>query len=257
MGEITSALIGITLVLTAVFVPMALFGGSTGVIYRQFSVTIVSAMSLSVMVALVLTPALCATLLKQTEKPKGRFFQGFNRRYDSLQGAYHGRLKQVVGRPLPWMLAFVVIVAAMIFLYMRIPTSFLPEEDQGQLMVVYTLPVGSTMEQTQTLANEAQKLIKQTEGDNIRAMFLVTGRGQGGSGQNTGQGFVLLKDWDERPGTANSASAMALRLNRLLTEKLGTRAQVFVLAPPSIRGLGNAAGFDMYLQDRKALAAPR
>ncbi len=253
MGEITSALIGITLVLTAVFVPMALFGGSTGVIYRQFSVTIVSAMSLSVMVALVLTPALCATLLKQTEKPKGRFFQGFNRRYDSLQGAYHGRLKQVVGRPLPWMLAFVVIVAAMIFLYMRIPTSFLPEEDQGQLMVVYTLPVGSTMEQTQTLANEAQKLIKQTEGDNIRAMFLVTGRGQGGSGQNTGQGFVLLKDWDERPGTANSASAMALRLNRLLAEKLGTRAQVFVLAPPSIRGLGNAAGFDMYLQDSQGL----
>jgi multidrug efflux pump len=262
MEEITSALIGITLVLTAVFIPMAFFGGSTGAIYRQFSITIVSAMGLSVMVALVLTPALCATLLKREEKPKGRFFTGFNRRYDRLQDGYQNRLGGIVGRPLPWMLAFVAIIAAMVFLYTRLPTSFLPDEDQGQLMLSYTLPVGSTMEQTQALAKETQDLIKQTEGNNIRAVFIIAGRGQGGSGQNTGLGFVLLKNWDERPGSDASAAAIGARLNKLFAMKLGSKAQIFALSPPAIRGLGNSGGFDMYLQDaggqgRTALTAAR
>jgi len=262
MGEITSALIGITLVLTAVFIPMAFFGGSTGAIYRQFSITIVSAMGLSVLVALILTPALCATLLKPEEKPRGRFFTGFNRRYDRLQEGYQNRLGGIVGRPLPWMLAFVAIIGAMVFLYTRLPTSFLPDEDQGQLMMSYTLPVGSTMEQTQAVAKQAQDIIQQTEGNNIRAVFIIAGRGQGGSGQNTGMGFILLKNWDDRPGSDSSASAISARLNKLFAQKMGSKAQIFVLSPPAIRGLGNSAGFDMYLQDsagqgRTALTAAR
>jgi len=262
MDEITSALIGITLVLTAVFIPMAFFGGSTGAIYRQFSVTIVSAMVLSVIVALVLTPALCATLLKATDKPKGRFFRGFNRRYDRLESGYASRLSRVVARPLPWMLGFVAIIGVMVFFYIRLPTSFLPDEDQGQLQLSYTLPVGSTMEQTRAVAAQAQAYIQKTEAANIQAVFIVTGRGQGGSGQNTGQGFILLKNWDERSGSDNSASAIAQRLNKAFAMRLGRQAQVFVLSPPAIRGLGNSGGFDMYLQDaqgqgRTALTAAR
>ncbi|MBF5089923.1 efflux RND transporter permease subunit [Novosphingobium sp. NBM11] len=247
MGEITSALIGITLVLTAVFIPMAFFGGSTGVIYRQFSVTIVSAMALSVMVALTLTPALCATLLKEHEKPRGWFFAKFNRSYERLEGGYRNRLLRVVSRPLPGMLVFGGVCLGMALLYARLPTSFLPDEDQGNLSLSYTLPAGSTIEQTQAVADQLSDYINRTESHNIQAVFTVVGRGQGGSGQNTGQGFILLKPWDERVGSANSASAIAQRINKHFASSRD--GQILVLSPPAIRGLGNASGFEMWLQD--------
>ena len=247
MDEITSALIGITLVLTAVFVPMAFFGGSTGAIYRQFSVTIVSAMGLSVLVALTLTPALCATLLKEHDKPQGRFFRAFNDRYGRLQDGYQTRLSRVVGKPLPWMLAFLAICGGVVLFYTRLPTSFLPDEDQGNLMMSYTLPSGATMEQTQAVAVAAADYIRKTESANVAAVFTAAGRGQAGNGQNTGQGFILLKDWTERDGADNTASAIAQRLNKHFMQD--NAAQVLVLSPPPIRGLGNSGGFEMWLQD--------
>lgn len=262
MDEITSALIGITLVLTAVFVPMAFFGGSTGAIYRQFSITIVSAMVLSVLVALVFTPALCATLLApvEREKPKGRFFTKFNDGYANLEGRYRGRLARVVGRPAPWIGVFVAICIAMVLLYVRLPTSFLPAEDQGNLSLNYQLPVGSTSEQTRAVANEVSEYIRKTESSNVQAVFVVMGRGQSGSAQNAGQGFLLLKDWSERAGKDRSAAAIAERLNAHF--KQSRAAQIFVLDPPPIRGLGSSGGFEMWLQDaagagRAALTAAR
>lgn len=263
MEEITSALIGITLVLTAVFVPMAFFGGSTGAIYRQFSVTIVSAMVLSVLVALVFTPALCATLLKPAaghEKPKGRFFSGFNSRYADLEGRYRNRLARIVGRPRPWMIAFVGITIAMVVLYSRLPTSFLPDEDQGNISISYQLPVGSTSEQTRAVAMGISDYIRKTEADNIQAVFVVMGRGQSGSAQNAGQGFILLKDWSERKGKERTAAAITERLNGYFRKSRD--AQIFVLNPPPIRGLGNSSGFEMWIQDaagagRQALTAAR
>lgn len=263
MQEITSALIGITLVLTAVFVPMAFFGGSTGAIYRQFSVTIVSAMVLSVIVALVFTPALCATVLKPVadhEKPKGRFFSAFNNGYASLEHRYRNRLARVVGRPAPWLAVFAAIGVAMVVLYVRLPTSFLPAEDQGNLSLNYQLPVGSTAEQTRAIAAGISDYINQTESENVKAVFVIMGRGQSGSAQNAGQGFVLLKDWSERTGSDRSATAIAERLNAHFRKSRD--AQIFVLEPPPIRGLGNSSGFEMWLQDpagagREALTAAR
>ena len=263
MEEITSALIGITLVLTAVFVPMAFFGGSTGAIYRQFSVTIVSAMTLSVLVALVFTPALCATLLRPVgdhEKPKGRFFSKFNTTYASLEDRYRSRLARTVGRPTPWMIAFGAITVAMVLLYMRLPTSFLPDEDQGNISISYQLPVGATSEQTRAVATEISDYIQKTEADNIQAVFAVMGRGQSGSAQNAGQGFILLKDWSERKGKDRSAAAIVERLNAHFRQS--REAQIFILNPPPIRGLGSSSGFEMWLQDsggagREALTAAR
>lgn len=263
MEEITSALIGITLVLTAVFVPMAFFGGSTGAIYRQFSVTIVSAMTLSVLVALVFTPALCATLLKPVadhERPKGRFFSAFNSGYSGLEGRYRKRLARVVARPSAWMIAFIGITIAMVVLYVQLPTSFLPDEDQGNISISYQLPVGSTSEQTRAVAMGISDYIRKAEADNIKAVFVVMGRGQSGSAQNAGQGFILLKDWSERKGADRSASAIAERLNAYFRKSRD--AQIFILNPPPIRGLGSSSGFEMWLQDaagagREALTAAR
>lgn len=254
MDEITSALIGITLVLSAVFVPMAFFGGSTGAIYRQFSVTIVSAMALSVLVALTLTPALCATLLRQVEKPKNRFFQGFNHRYDRVQSGYHARLQRFVGRPRPWMLAFVGLSAVMAFLYVRLPTSFLPDEDQGNLMLSITLPAGATLEQTQSVAARVNKYIRESEKEDVVHVFTASGRGNQGSGQNIAMGFVMLKEWDERSGSEHTASAIAQRISKHF---MGDReAQILVLSPPAIRGLGNSSGFEMWLQDAGGNGVP-
>jgi len=262
MGEITSALIGITLVLTAVFVPMAFFGGSTGAIYRQFSVTIVAAMTLSAFVALIFTPALCATLLVpvEHEKPKGRFFSRFNSGYSRLEDRYKNRLARTVSRPTPWMLAFAAITVAMVVLYVRLPTSFLPDEDQGNISINYQLPVGSTSEQTRAVAFEISRYIREAEKENVNAVFVNMGRGPSGSAQNAGQGFILLKDWSERQGADRSAAAIAERLNAYFRQS--REAQIFILSPPPIRGLGSSAGFEMWLQDatgagRAALTAAR
>ncbi|MCW1381369.1 efflux RND transporter permease subunit [Novosphingobium sp. KCTC 2891] len=254
MNEITSALIGITLVLTAVFVPMAFFGGSTGAIYRQFSVTIVSAMALSVLVALTLTPALCATLLKEHEKPQGRFFRAFNHRYGRLETGYQGRLQRFVGRPAPWMLAFLGLSGAMALFYVRLPTSFLPEEDQGNLMLSITLPAGATLDQTKEVAARVADYIRQTEGEDVVHTFTSAGRGNQGSGQNIAMGFLMLKDWDERAGAEHSATAIAQRISKHFA---GDReAQILALSPPAIRGLGNSSGFEMWLQDAGGNGVP-
>ncbi|WP_226016319.1 efflux RND transporter permease subunit [Novosphingobium sp. FKTRR1] len=254
MGEITSALIGITLVLSAVFIPMAFFGGSTGVIYRQFSVTIVSAMALSVAVALILTPALCATLLKHEEKPRHRFFRAFNHHYDRAQSGYESRLVGFLGRPLPWLAVFAGITALALWLDTRLPTSFLPDEDQGNMNLSFTLPSGSTLEQTREFALKAADYVRKAESANVDHVFVAVGRSQlQGNGQNIGQGWIVLKPWDERVGAANSADAIAKRLNKhFMQEVVG---QALVIAPPAIRGLGNSAGFEMWLQDASGQGA--
>ena len=251
MDEITSALIGISLVLSAVFVPMAFFGGSTGAIYRQFSVTIVSAMALSVAVALILTPALCATLLKHADKPQGSFFTGFNSRYARLQKGYERRLFRFVNRPAPWVLAFFVICGVVAFLQSRLPTSFLPEEDQGNMTISFTLPPGSTLEQTLAFEQRVSDYILKTEAATVDHVFMAAGRSQmQGNAQNIGQGWMILKPWDERTGAQDSAAAITQRLNKHFAGEL--TGQVVVLAPPAIRGLGQSAGFEMWLQDSAA-----
>ena len=177
MGEITGALVGITVVLGAVFLPMALFGGSTGIIYRQFSITIASAMALSALVALTLTPALCATLLKPVEKERrpGRFFQWFNRSVERSQHAYQRRLGVLLTRPKRWMALYAVVVVVMAVLYLRMPTSFLPVEDQGQLSVQFTTPEGTPMATTEALAHRISEYFLDKEKANVEAVFLVVG----------------------------------------------------------------------------------
>ena len=259
MDEITGALIGITVVLSAVFLPMALFGGSTGIIYRQFSVTIASAMVLSALVALTLTPALCATLLKPAaqEKKPGRFFRAFNRGVDRAQAGYQGRLRQLLGRPRRWMALYVVIAVAVGVLYTRMPTGFLPVEDQGQVSFQFTTPEGTPMAETEKLGQRISQYFMQNEKDSVDVVFVVVGRNNAGTGQNAGQGFVSLKPWGERDAS-QSAAAIIERANahfRNLPD-----ARVNVLAPPAVRGLGQSSGFELWLQDasgagREALMA--
>ncbi|MGQ0700430.1 MAG: efflux RND transporter permease subunit [Panacagrimonas sp.] len=260
MNEITGALIGITLVLAAVFLPMAFFGGSVGIIYRQFSITIVSAMVLSALVALTLTPALCATLLKPVdhEPNKSRFFFGrFNRGVERTQTGYRRTLERLLGRPVMFMLIFGAIVALMAFQYTRMPTGFLPQEDQGQVRIQYTTPVGTTLAQTEAVGREITRYFMEQEKANLDVVFLVNGRNNAGAGQNAGQGFLSLKPWDERGGE-NTAQTIIDRANAHFRSM--RTAQVNVLAPPAVRGLGQSSGFELWLQDlngagREALVA--
>ncbi|MFT4190273.1 MAG: efflux RND transporter permease subunit [Comamonas sp.] len=251
MGQITGALVGIALVLTAVFLPMAFFGGSTGAIYRQFSVTIASAMLLSVLVAMTLTPALCATLLSPIEKgghgsrqgPLGRFFAGFDRRFDATRRGYHGGLRALLRRRGLGALAYLLILAAMAALFWRLPTAFLPEEDQGMLMVQVKLPSGSTQQQTMKVLDAVSEYVRQQpEVDSIMA---VAGFSTGGSGQNSGMGFVRLKDWSERSADGN---AVGQRIMQAMAQQFKD-AQIFAMAPSGIPGLGQSAGFTLELQD--------
>ncbi len=269
MDEITVALIAIALVLSAVFLPMAFFGGSTGVIYRQFSLTIVSAMVLSVLVALVLTPALTANLLKQ--KPRdgddrvkqawaGRHFpraaalvargrDGFNRGFDRMTTRYTGAVTTVVNRKWLFGLIYLAIVALLVVLFLRLPTGFLPTEDQGGVQVSFQLPAGATQGRTQQVQLMVEKYLNTYEKANIRAVFTNAGGGGGGSssGQNVGTGYVVLTDWANRKGAKNSADAIVQRASAAFA---GVRdAQVFALVPPAIRGLGQANGFTMELQN--------
>ncbi len=251
MAEITGALIGIGLVLTAVFLPMAFFGGSTGVIYRQFSVTIVSAMSLSILVALILSPSLCATLLKPVEEerpPQWRFFRGFNRYFDAFREWYRRQLARVLGLTRWVMLAFVAIVAALVFLFWRLPTGFLPDEDQGFIMTLVNLPTGSTQPHTMAVADEVAKYFLTAEKKNVDFVFSIAGFSYAGSGQNTGMAFTHLTDWSERKGEQNGAAAIAMRaMMHFFPLK---QAQVYAIVPPSVPGLGQSSGFDIELEDR-------
>jgi multidrug efflux pump len=249
MGEITGALIGITTVLSAVFLPMAFFGGSVGVIYRQFSVTIVSAMILSVVIALVLTPALCASLLRrpQDHATQKGVFGWFNRHLDGGTRAYRNGANGMIARSARFVLVFVAIAVAMGVLYLRLPNSFLPQEDQGLLITSVQLPVGATQDRTLRVLKQVTDYYLAKEKDAVEGVLATTGFGFSGQGQNVGIAFVRLKAFDQRKSANLSASAVAGRAMMAFSQiKDG---QVFALAPPMIPGLGNTNGFDFYLQD--------
>ncbi|WP_136685453.1 efflux RND transporter permease subunit [Falsirhodobacter xinxiangensis] len=249
MHQITGALVGIGLVLSAVFLPMAFFGGSTGIIYRQFSVTIITAMVLSVLVALVLTPALCATMLKPRHGPGNRAARWFNRNFDRATGAYVGANRRILGRPFTALVALAVVIGLCALMFTRISSSFLPQEDQGVLMVQVRLPEASTTVQTDALVRQVEDYLLDQEGAAVESTFAALGFGFGGSAQNSAMIFAKLKDFDGREGDdALTASAVAQRANIAFS---GNRAgQVFFLQPPAISGMGNSAGFTMYLLDQ-------
>jgi multidrug efflux pump len=251
MGEITGALVGIALVLSAVFLPMAFFGGSTGVIYRQFSVTIVSAMVLSVLVALVLTPALCASLLKPAAEGRHvgeRGFSGwFNRTFARGVERYDAGLRGVIGRPLPALVVYGAVVLLMAGLFIRLPSAFLPEEDQGSIMTLFTLPTGAVQSRTLDVAKQVEHHYMVDEKANVDKVFVVAGFSFAGAGQNLGMSFIHLKDWKERPGARNRAPAIARRAMGVFSRIRD--AQVFALVPPAVQELGNTSGFDLELED--------
>ncbi|MCB1491180.1 MAG: efflux RND transporter permease subunit, partial [Rhodobiaceae bacterium] len=250
MGQITGALVGIALVLSAVFVPMAFFGGSTGVIYQQFSVTIVSAMALSVLVALTLTPALCATLLraKDAHHTKRGPAGWFNRAFDGISHGYGGAVGWIVRRPLRVGLIYLLLVGAVAYVFTRTPTGFLPDEDQGILFTLIQAPTGATAQRTLKVVQQVENHFMNGEKDNVSSMFGVVGFSFAGQGQNMGIAFVRLKDWSERPSPAQSAQAVAGRAFGALSQIRD--AFVFPIVPPSVIELGNVSGFDFYLQAR-------
>lgn len=253
MGEITGALIGISLVLSAVFIPMAFFGGATGVIYRQFSITIVSAMLLSVLVALTLTPALCATLLKPVSQEKsatgglfGWFFRWFNPAFDSMSARYHATVETILRRRALTMLIYGGIIVVLAVLFLRLPSSFLPTEDQGTLTAQIQLPVGATDARMQQVLRQIEKYLN-SQSAVIDQYLTIAGQGQGGGGsQNSGRAFIRLKDWSVR-GEGEDAASLADQATKALS---GIRdAKLFVMQPPPVRGLGQGSGFTLELKD--------
>jgi multidrug efflux pump len=255
MRQITGALVAVGLVLSAVFVPMAFLGGATGVIYRQFSATIVSAMALSVFVAIVLTPALCATMLKPLKKgehhaEKG-FFGWFNRMFDRRAKQYRDAVRGMIARMWRFMAVFVLLVGLMGLLFVNRPTSFVPNEDQGLMFAQAIAPVGATQERTMEVVKQMEDYFLEDESDAVESMFGIQGFSFAGSGQNNALAFVKLKDWDERKDKSLSASAVAQRAAVALG---GIRdAMVFAFAPPAIQELGRSAGFTFYLKDNGGL----
>ncbi|OZI58460.1 efflux RND transporter permease subunit [Bordetella genomosp. 1] len=256
MGQITGALIGIAMVLSAVFVPMAFFGGSTGVIYRQFSITIVSSMVLSVIVAIVFTPALCATILKPIPKghhgTKKGFFGWFNRTFDRSSDGYANSVSRSMNRGKRMMVIYLALVLAAGWMFTRIPTAFLPDEDQGILFAQVQAPAGATAERTKESIDEAVKYLLENEKDSVASVFAVAGFSFGGRGQNAAILFVKLRDWNERKGAEHRAGAVAQRANGFFAKNIHD-AQVAVFTPPSVMELGNASGFDFQLVDRAGL----
>jgi len=250
MREITGALVGIALVLAAVFLPMAFFPGSTGAIYRQFSVTIVSAMALSVMIALVLTPALCATLLKHPDEGgmSGRLFSRFNTGFEATVRRYRQTVERFLGRVRPALFLYAGVIVVLVLLFLRLPTAFLPEEDQGSIITQITLPVGAVQARTLEVAKRVERYYLENEKNNVFTCFIVAGFSFAGQGQNTAISFVHLKDWSERPGSENSAQAIVQRAMKTFS---GYRdAMVFALVPPAVQELGRSSGFDVEMEDR-------
>jgi multidrug efflux pump len=255
MDQITGALVAIALVLAAVFVPMAFFGGSIGVIYRQFSITLVSAMSLSVLVALILTPALCATILKPLP-PSGHvehtgFFRWFNRVFDKGRHNHERGLAAMLRRPKRSMLVYGTLVLVMGLLFTRIPTSFLPNEDPGFMYAQVQTPPGASKERTQAVLDQAQQYLSHEEKDSVEGVLTVAGFNFAGTGQNSGFLFIKLRDWDERKKDSQSVQAIVERANKFF----GTikEANIIAVPPPAVLELGNTAGFDLMLQDRGGL----
>ena len=245
MGEISGALVAIALVLSAVFLPMAFFGGSTGVIYRQFSVTIISAMILSVVVALTLTPALCGAFLRHKPQAKTGFFGGFNRLYSRTENRYENGVMHGLRRPVAMVLLYGAMSAVMAFVMYSLPGSFLPTEDQGEIMVQYTLPAGATANRTEAVNDRVTQWFLDKEKDNTNVIFTITGFNFSGSGQNAGMAFVSLKNWDDRPGSANTAQSIAGRAMRDLS--IIRDAKVIAMTPPAVDGLGQSNGFTFEL----------
>ncbi len=256
MDEIKGALVGIAMVLSAVFVPMAFFPGSTGVIYRQFSITLVTAMSLSVLVALILTPALCATILKPSHVHNnksfiGRFFLGFNRGFDKTNSGAQGFVSRMIKHSKRYLLIYGLIVGGMVFIFSQLPSAFLPDEDQGILFNQVSLPAGATTEQTLKVVEKMEHHFLEDQSEAVKSIFTVTGFSFAGSGQNAAIGFVGLKHWDERQRPDLSVGAVAGKaMGYFSTIK---EAFVFAFPPPAVVELGTANGFTLYLQDRVGL----
>ncbi|HHT0730844.1 TPA: efflux RND transporter permease subunit [Salmonella enterica subsp. enterica serovar Enteritidis] len=255
MSQIQGALVGIAMVLSAVFIPMAFFGGSTGAIYRQFSITIVSAMALSVLVALILTPALCATLLKpvsaEHHEKKSGFFGWFNTRFDHSVNHYTNSVSGIVRNTGRYLIIYLLIVVGMPVLFLRLPTSFLPEEDQGVFLTMIQLPSGATQERTQKVLDQVTHYYLNNEKANVESVFTVNGFSFSGQGQNSGMAFVSLKPWEERNGEENSVEAVIARATRAFSQIRD--GLVFPFNMPAIVELGTATGFDFALIDQGGL----
>ncbi len=263
MGEIQTALIAIALVLSAVFTPMAFFGGSVGQIYRQFSITVVSSMLLSVVVALVLSPALTATLIKRRED-RGVTRRNRIARYAHRQGDrfndWFGRTSDRYRKGVAWViehwiaaiLVYVGVVALLVFVFVRLPTSFLPVEDQGIAQIQFTLPAGATQDRTLQAAAQIEKYFLENEKDNVSIVYTIAGGNQAGTGQNAGRGFMAFTPWDDRKGAANAASAITQRANSQLASLRDV--QFFALNPPAVRGLGQSSGFTLELLNTGSLS---
>ncbi|POQ02045.1 multidrug efflux pump [Pseudomonas syringae] len=252
MTQIQGALVGIALVLSAVLLPMAFFGGSTGVIYKQFSITIVSAMALSVVVALIFTPALCATMLKPIDhekhgQPKRGFFGWFNRTFDRSVLSYERGVGNMLKHKWPAYLGYILICAGMVFMFMRIPAAFLPEEDQGVIFAQIQTPAGSSTERTQEVIDQMREYLLTKESGAVKSVFSVNGFNFAGRGQSSAIAFVMLKPWEERDSN-NSVFELAKRAQGYFFSLRD--AMVFAIVPPSVLELGNATGFDVYLQDQ-------
>ena len=265
MGEIQSALVGIGLVLSAVFAPMMFFPGSTGVIYRQFSITVIASMLLSVAVALILSPVLCASLLRPVEKGHEAaetgfallrpFFAWFDRGFFRSRDAYTRGVRGILERKARFVAVFVVIVAAMAFLYWRMPTGYLPDEDQGNLLTMVQLPAGSTLEQTQAIMSRIENHFLDEQNDAVQSTGAICGFGFAGRGQSQGLAFVKLKDWDLRKRPDLKVTAVAAKAMRFFSTIRG--ATIFAFPPPAVTELGIATGFDMMLQDRGGIGHQR
>ncbi|EKF5911209.1 efflux RND transporter permease subunit [Salmonella enterica] len=255
MSQIQGALVGIAMVLSAVFIPMAFFGGSTGAIYRQFSITIVSAMALSVLVALILTPALCATLLKpvsaEHHEKKSGFFGWFNTKFDHNVNHYTNSVSGIVRNTGRYLIIYLLIVVGMAVLFLRLPTSFLPEEDQGVFLTMIQLPSGATQERTQKVLDQVTHYYLNNEKANVESVFTVNGFSFSGQGQNSGMAFVSLKPWEERNGEENSVEAVIARATRAFSQIRD--GLVFPFNMPAIVELGTATGFDFELIDQGGL----
>jgi multidrug efflux pump len=253
MDQITGALIGIATVLSAVFVPMAFLHGSTGVIYRQFSITIVSAMVLSVMIAIVLTPALCATLLQPVAKgghhSERGFFGWFNRKFENGSRRYQGIVAHILHRTGRYLVIYLALASLMGLLFFRLPTAFLPDEDQGYLITLVQTPVGASVQRTLKVLDQVREHFMVDEKAAVKSIFTVSGFSFSGGGQNAGIGFVLLRDWSERKSPSLSVPALEGRAYGALGSIRDGMA--FAFAPPPVTELGNSAGFDFYLKDNK------
>ncbi|MBJ3591898.1 efflux RND transporter permease subunit [Salmonella enterica subsp. enterica serovar Saintpaul] len=255
MSQIQGALVGIAMVLSAVFIPMAFFGGSTGAIYRQFSITIVSAMALSVLVALILTPALCATLLKpvsaEHHEKKSGFFGWFNAKFDYSVNHYTNSVSGIIRKTGRYLVIYLIIVIGMAVLFIRLPTSFLPEEDQGVFLTMIQLPAGATQERTQKVLDQVTHYYLNNEKANVESVFTVNGFSFSGQGQNSGMAFVSLKPWEERSGNENNVESIIARATRAFSQIRD--GLVFPFNMPAIVELGTATGFDFELIDQGGL----